>query len=93
MKGEKVKSDVQCPYCGANQEINHDDGCGYAEDEIHQQECSECEKVFIFTTSIHFYYSADKADCLNGAEHDYQRTRTYPPEAAKLRCTICGEER
>ena len=24
-------SDVECPYCGAEQEINHDDGYGYDE--------------------------------------------------------------
>jgi len=32
---------VNCPYCGAEQEICHDDGYGYEEDVLHQQECSE----------------------------------------------------
>ena len=28
-------SDMQCPYCGADQEVCHDDGAGYSEDERH----------------------------------------------------------
>ena len=38
--------DVYCPYCGAEQEINHDDGYGYEEDRRYQQQCGECEKTF-----------------------------------------------
>lgn len=85
--------DVECPYCGADLDINHDDGYGYSEDETHQQECCECGKAFVFTTAIHFSYRVDKADCLNGAEHTYERTKTWPPEAARLRCTQCGDEK
>ena len=54
-------SDIDCPYCGKGQDINHDDGYGYEEDEIFEQECSGCDKVFVFTTSIDFYYEAEKA--------------------------------
>ena len=61
--------DVECPYCGAEEEINHDDGYGYKEDEKHEQTCGECQKVFTYTTSICFYYEAEKADCLNGEPH------------------------
>lgn len=64
-------SDVECPYCGEEQEINHDDGYGYEEGRTYEQECADCEKNFAFTTSISFYYDASKADCLNGAEHNY----------------------
>ena len=91
--GITVRNDVECPYCGAGQEINHDDGQGYAEDELHQQECSACEKTFVFWTTISFDYSPQKADCLNGSEHDYEKTHTYPPEAARLRCKMCGDEK
>ncbi len=85
-------NDTNCPYCGAEVEINHDDGQGYTEDEIHQQECPECEKTFVFTTAIHFSYSPEKADCLNGGEHKYKLTTTYPPEWARMRCEDCGHE-
>ena len=30
---------VECPYCGADVEINHDDGYGLEEDLIFKQEC------------------------------------------------------
>lgn len=53
---------VDCPYCGVNQAIRHDDGQGYTEDETHEQECCACKKTFVFTTSIIFVYDARKAD-------------------------------
>ena len=85
--------DAECPYCGAGQEICHDDGYGYEEDKAHQQECSRCRKAFVFYTAISFSYETQKADCLNGAEHDYKRTNTYPKWAARDRCTMCGDEK
>jgi endogenous inhibitor of DNA gyrase (YacG/DUF329 family) len=86
-------NDVKCPYCGADVEINHDDGYGYDEDEIHQQECPECEKVFVYTTSISISHDASKADCLNGADHKWKPTKAYPKRFIKMRCLGCGEER
>lgn len=32
-----MSNDVECPYCGAEQEINHDDGQGYDEGVLHRQ--------------------------------------------------------
>ena len=86
-------SDVDCPYCGEPQEINHDDGYGYSEDEIYEQECSNCEKTFAYTTSISFYYEATKADCLNGGEHDLRPVIHYPRYWSNwVRCSMCGHE-
>ncbi len=85
--------DVECPYCGKGQEINHDDGYGYEENDIHEQECPACEQTFIYTTSISFYYKPEKAACKNGGDHDYQKTMTFPPEAARMKCTVCWEEK
>ena len=82
-----------CPYCDSEVEICHDDGFGYAEDETYQYECPDCGKNFVFTTSIHFYYSAEKAECLNGGEHDYKETMTTPRRYTKLRCTMCDDEK
>ncbi len=84
---------IDCPYCGERVEINHDDGQGYAEDQTHQQDCPECEKTFVFTTSISFHYNASKADCLNGSEHTYKITNTCPKEFSRMCCTQCGHER
>jgi hypothetical protein len=86
-------SDVECPYCGQNQEINHDDGYGYEEGVKHEQECSNCEKTFVFETSITFLYDAAKAPCLNDGEHEYKPTCTIPKEYTRMRCIYCGSER
>ena len=49
-------SDVKCPYCGEEQEINHDDGHGYAEGDRHEQYCTDCDKELEFTTAIIYHY-------------------------------------
>lgn len=85
--------DLNCPYCDEELEINHDDGFGYEEDTKHEMECDKCEKRFVFTTSISFYYEADKADCLNGKSHKYELTYTSPREFSKMRCKYCDDER
>lgn len=85
--------DVDCPYCGEPQEINHDDGYGYDEDTIHQQLCCGCDKNFTFQTSTHFNYEVAEADCLNGSDHTYQQTFTYPVEYTKMECSTCGDMR
>ena len=38
-------ADMACPYCGSEQEVCHDDGAGYAEDETHQHTCSSCGHI------------------------------------------------
>lgn len=85
--------DINCPYCDAAQDINHDDGYGYEEDEVHQQHCSECDKYFTYTTSIMFHYDVEKADCLNGSMCDFHPTITCPKEFTKMRCSMCADER
>ncbi len=86
-------NDVICPYCSYTQEICHDDGYGVEEDIPHQQECPVCDKTFVYWTYISLNYRIYEADCLNGEEHDFQRTHTSPPEAARLECIMCGEEK
>lgn len=86
-------ADVECPYCGADQNINHDDGYGYEEDETHQQECDSCGKNFAYTTSVIYLYQATKADCLNGAPHKYKPSITWPKTATRMICKDCGASR
>lgn len=88
-----MNDDVNCPYCDEPQEINHDDGAGYEEDQKHEQSCSKCDKNFVFTTSISFYYEAEKADCLNGGEHVVKMSATYPREYSKMYCEFCDFKR
>ena len=85
--------DIECPYCDFLQDINHDDGYGYQEDETYMQECPDCGKTFAFTTSISFYYDVEKADCQNGSDHNYEPTFTYPKEYTRMQCTMCDAER
>lgn len=85
--------DIECPYCGGQQNIDHDDGYGYEEDVVHQQQCCDCDMIFTYTTSIIYHYNTQKADCLNGSEHKWKPTLTYPKFATKLRCETCDEER
>ena len=88
-----VYDDIECPYCNAGQDIDHDDGYGYSENETHQQRCRKCDSTFTYTTSISFYYEADKAPCLNGEEHQYKPTHTHPDCWTRMRCVWCDEER
>ena len=82
-------SDIECPYCGEEQNINHDNGSSYVEEEAHQQECPACAKTFIFHTFRSFDYEVAKADCLNDGEHVFKMTKTYPPEFARMKCVFC----
>jgi len=87
-------NDIQCPYCGHEQEVCHDDGENYSENEAHEMECYKCEKVFVFYTEISFDYSPKKADCLNeGGNHDYKPTHTVPRKYTKMRCSMCDQVR
>ena len=86
-------SETECPYCGREQEIYHDDGYGCEENEMYTQGCVACEKTFAFTTAIHFTHKPYQAECLNGGEHDFKPTNTSPLIATIMRCEMCGEER
>lgn len=86
-------TDVECPYCGKEQEICHDDGYGLEEDGQYEQQCGDCKKVFSYTTSILILHTATKADCLNGAPHKYEPTTTYPKEYTRMHCPDCGNTR
>jgi hypothetical protein len=85
--------DFKCPYCGADQEVNHDDGAGYDENRLHEQECSDCEKTYVFDTAISFTYTPKKADCLNGAEHRLKFRKSWPHEYSKMCCQDCDYKR
>lgn len=86
-------SDINCPYCGKSQDINHDDGYGYEEETLHEQQCGSCGKTFVYETSISYFYEPFKADCLNDGKHDYQPTQTWPKYASMMRCITCGNKR
>jgi hypothetical protein len=86
-------SDVYCPYCDHSQDINHDDGYGFQEDEIYQQECDKCSRTFAYNTSIMYSHEAWKAPCLNTGKHKWSLTNTHPSCFKKWECEYCSEEK
>jgi len=86
-------SDINCPYCDVELEINHDDGAGYEEDVREEMCCYSCEKQFVFSTSVSYHYEAEKADCLNDKEHQFEITHTSPKVFSRMRCNDCDIER
>lgn len=88
---DRIMYDVNCPYCSAELEICHDEGYGYDEDVLHEQECMYCEKIFAYSTSIIFSYEAFKADCLNGGKHNWKLSSIYPNHWPNAKdCKDCG---
>lgn len=85
--------DVECPYCGAGQDINHDDGYGYSEYTKHQQYCGSCNKTFGYTTSVILYYETFQAPCMNDGAHEWKLCLAAPKEMTKMRCRRCDQER
>ncbi len=84
-------SDLECPYCEADLDVCHDDGFGYSEGVAHEMQCYECEKNFVFHTSISFYYEPKKADCLNGSPHRLKIMETS--RSTITRCKDCEYEK
>ena len=84
---------VECPYCEKENEVCHDDGQGYEEDMTNEMQCNYCDKYFIFDTYISYSHTAQKADCLNGSNHEYELTPCSPKEFSKMRCRGCNDER
>lgn len=89
-----MNKDVECPYCGEWQDICHDDGYGYDEYTVYNQECEYCDKTFVFRIIIFLDYEAKKAPCLNGGEHNWENIKGYPELffEQKRRCSVCDEE-
>jgi DNA-directed RNA polymerase subunit RPC12/RpoP len=85
-------NNLTCPYC------EHD--CGDYIDDCHEPDtqyeytCPECDKNFIFSISYYPTFSSEKADCLNGAEHNFEKITGYPIEyfENKRRCSMCSKE-
>lgn len=86
-------SDMNCPYCNAEQDVNHDDGEGYDESQKHEHECSECGKNFTFRTTITYRYEPAKADCLNDGNHQWYPSKTYPKHHTRMLCRTCDDFR
>lgn len=38
---------VECPYCGHEFDLNHDDGAHYDQNKMEEEQCPECDKLFL----------------------------------------------
>lgn len=85
---------VECPYCGEDVEINHDDGAHYDDNRSTPMQCPLCDKYFMVSVWISYSFEGQKADCLNDGEHSWERIRGIPKEYFENRrqCSMCGEE-
>lgn len=82
-------NDLECPYCDAPNKVCHADGQGYEEGTFHEMTCGDCGKNFVFQTSISFYYSPQKADCLNGSPHrfgEWLKLLAHGGKTVEVRC-------
>ena len=86
-----MSHDTECPYCGAGVDSCHDDGYGYDESRPHNQTCHECDKTFVFRTTILYHYETEEAPCLNGGDHSWRRQILYGHEGTSERgiCDSC----
>lgn len=85
-------TDLNCPYCNAEQDVDTEYYDGQ-EDTRYEHECSECKKVFVYTMQTHFTFEPYKSDCLNGSQHKYKLTKTWPKEFSRMQCEDCHDER
>ena len=85
-------SDLECPYCESEVQVPED--C-HDQSDTYETECPSCNKYFQFTVEYWPTYSSKKADCLNGAEHDYHRSTRIPHiirGQVSWRCTMCDDQ-
>ena len=84
-------SDIECPYCKKDQEVMHDEGQGYDEEE-NQHTCISCDRDFIFATSVSYYY---EVSCNTENDHVWEQS---PVEGCEdfytcANCETCKVER
>lgn len=86
---------LHCPYCGYGYQISYEDGWGLEEDKVYHDKCPICGKNFVFDTYFEIHHETSKADCLNGAEHDYVVKYRYSLDGKQeiQQCRVCGFEK
>lgn len=86
-------SDLECPYCGYEQDLDYEGGYGTAEDKLYEHQCESCEKNFVFTTGIILTHTSLTADCLNGGQHKMKPVVHAPKIFPDwVRCEDCNQE-
>lgn len=95
------ETEVTCPYCEKEFDVDTDDGRHYNQNESEEEECPNCGKTVIISSSCTWYREASEADCLNDAPHPYSEWSTYwvgeqGPNLGKFYerryCETCGKD-
>ncbi len=83
-------SSIECPYCDADCGIPDSE---YNDGEAYEWDCDSCGKNFIFHSEQSIDYYSNKAPCLNGEEHQWEKINGYPMECfkGKYRCIFCDK--
>jgi DNA-directed RNA polymerase subunit RPC12/RpoP len=85
--------EIECPYCEHEFDLCHDDGAYYDQNEREEVECPECEKRFMVRSSITWDFEGEKADCLNGEPHKWEKRyslKVFPQFSNMEICHECG---
>lgn len=83
---------VDCPYCGLVQEVIQDDGHGCEDGALYEEVCDSCEKSFAIYPHISYHFTSRKADCMNGAPHDWKtHEHIYHNDLKYRSCADCGK--
>lgn len=89
------ESEVTCPYCLVDFEVNTDDGTHYSDGEEQGDECPNCEKLLMIYSSCTWYREARAAQCLNDGNHKWSDwvslTEREGQEFVRRRCEDCDE--
>lgn len=86
-------NDVECPECGHEHDIKIDGWSDVQEDNIYDNTCPSCNKIYCYSFSVVRNYEAHKADCQNGSDHDWKPMKIYPLHWPDARyCRDCGLE-
>ncbi len=90
--GQYSGYDVRCPYCGSTSVIPEYLACSCKEGELYPRLCTVCKMTFVMQIVITYALTGKKANCLNGAEHNYKETFARPLRNTQLRCVDCHDE-
>jgi hypothetical protein len=80
---------IVCPYCG----YEHTDSWELVDEEYpcaQSVQCSSCEKKFMAESFTVTKYNTNKADCLNGGEHDWNEWSKGVPSVLKRQYRQCN---
>lgn len=75
-----------CPYCGYEDQDSWE-----LSESSDNYTCGDCSKNFTYNSSVSRTFTSQKADCLNGAEHNWRDWHNVLPELKQRSCRTCNK--